>query len=439
MNTWVEFYERRDGLPQPAHVRRQGHLDRVLVADVEGDGQRQRPDQVPDQRAGGREEEVADRRVPRVLPRPRRAAHRARDRRHHRDGDGAPGSRASSSSPCPTTYYDELQERVGQDRRAARRARRARHPGRPRRRRLPAPDLHQAGARTGRRCSTRSSSARAPRASARATSRRCSRRSSGSRRCGGICRAEDGQRKSEAPCWQSPDRCTTPTGSRRVTCQSTTRSARSRASGTSPSGSRTAGLYAEELMGHEGFTGTSSLLYHTHPPTTVKSARRLRETQVRGRPGPDAPAPALPHLAGEEGRQPDARPHSAPVQPGHRDALRRARRERRPLLPQRAGRRAGLRRRRGAGTLEIGVRRSAVSRRATTSSSTAASCTAGGSTCGGADQAADHGEPRARALAQALPQRVRPADRGRALQRARHPPAAASSRPTTRRATSRSW
>jgi homogentisate 1,2-dioxygenase len=35
------------------------------------------------------------------------------------------------------------------------------------------------------------------------------------------------------------------------------------------------GLYAEELMGHEGFIGTSSLLYHTHPPTTVKSARRV--------------------------------------------------------------------------------------------------------------------------------------------------------------------
>src|SRR5271166_3376876 len=38
------------------------------------------------------------------------------------------------------------------------------------------------------------------------------------------------------------------------------------------------GLYAEELMGHEGFTGTSSLLYHTYPPTTVKSVRRFRET-----------------------------------------------------------------------------------------------------------------------------------------------------------------
>ena len=37
----------------------------------------------------------------------------------------------------------------------------------------------------------------------------------------------------------------------------------------------TAALYAEELMGHEGFIGTSSLLYHIHPPTTVKSARRL--------------------------------------------------------------------------------------------------------------------------------------------------------------------
>ncbi len=38
------------------------------------------------------------------------------------------------------------------------------------------------------------------------------------------------------------------------------------------------GLYAEELMGHEGFTGTSSLLYHTYPPTTVKSVRRVKET-----------------------------------------------------------------------------------------------------------------------------------------------------------------
>ncbi len=38
----------------------------------------------------------------------------------------------------------------------------------------------------------------------------------------------------------------------------------------------TGGIYAEELMGHEGFTGNSSLLYHVHPPTTIKSAQRVR-------------------------------------------------------------------------------------------------------------------------------------------------------------------
>jgi homogentisate 1,2-dioxygenase len=37
------------------------------------------------------------------------------------------------------------------------------------------------------------------------------------------------------------------------------------------------GIYAEELVGHEGFTGTSALMYHIHPPTTVKSVRRVRE------------------------------------------------------------------------------------------------------------------------------------------------------------------
>src|SRR5881398_3334231 len=44
------------------------------------------------------------------------------------------------------------------------------------------------------------------------------------------------------------------------------------------------GLYAEELMGHEGFTGTSALLYHTHPPTTVKSVRRVKETKLEADP-----------------------------------------------------------------------------------------------------------------------------------------------------------
>src|SRR5687768_18533710 len=45
------------------------------------------------------------------------------------------------------------------------------------------------------------------------------------------------------------------------------------------------GIYHEELVGHEGFTGTSSLLYHTHPPTMVRSVRRLKETSYE--PDPD--------------------------------------------------------------------------------------------------------------------------------------------------------
>ncbi|HEX3865214.1 MAG TPA: homogentisate 1,2-dioxygenase [Gemmatimonadaceae bacterium] len=44
------------------------------------------------------------------------------------------------------------------------------------------------------------------------------------------------------------------------------------------------GIYAEELMGHEGFTGTSALLYHVHPPTTVKSVRRVSETTLEADP-----------------------------------------------------------------------------------------------------------------------------------------------------------
>ena len=43
-------------------------------------------------------------------------------------------------------------------------------------------------------------------------------------------------------------------------------------------------LYAEQLVGNEGFTGPSSLLYHVHPPTTVKSARRLRDVKYEADP-----------------------------------------------------------------------------------------------------------------------------------------------------------
>jgi len=46
-------------------------------------------------------------------------------------------------------------------------------------------------------------------------------------------------------------------------------------------------LYTEELMGNMGFTGPSSLLYHVHPPTAIRSVRTLGEVALK-------PAPAQP-------------------------------------------------------------------------------------------------------------------------------------------------
>jgi homogentisate 1,2-dioxygenase len=36
------------------------------------------------------------------------------------------------------------------------------------------------------------------------------------------------------------------------------------------------GIHAEQLMGHEGFTGTSALLYHLRQPTTIQSVRTVK-------------------------------------------------------------------------------------------------------------------------------------------------------------------
>ena len=69
----------RDDQHRP--LRRRPDPDRVLGAHVEGDVGRQREDQVPDQRAGRGQAQEPDRGVPRVQPRPGRAAHRAADAR----------------------------------------------------------------------------------------------------------------------------------------------------------------------------------------------------------------------------------------------------------------------------------------------------------------------------------------------------------------------
>ena len=50
------------------------------------------------------------------------------------------------------------------------------------------------------------------------------------------------------------------------------------------------GLYAEELMGSDGFSSASSLLYHRRPPTALLAAEAIAED------GDDDLAPNVPLL-----------------------------------------------------------------------------------------------------------------------------------------------
>src|SRR5271170_2020517 len=42
------------------------------------------------------------------------------------------------------------------------------------------------------------------------------------------------------------------------------------------------GLYAEELMGEEGFVSDSSLLYHVHPPTAIIKSEAVTGGEAAG-------------------------------------------------------------------------------------------------------------------------------------------------------------
>ncbi len=90
------------GLHEHGRVRRRRHRHRVLGADEQGRRERQPPRQVPAQRAGDRQEALADRRVPRVLRRPGRPAPRARHERHRAHRRRAARRAASSSCRRPT-------------------------------------------------------------------------------------------------------------------------------------------------------------------------------------------------------------------------------------------------------------------------------------------------------------------------------------------------
>ena len=171
----------RDDGDDPLLRRR--HLDGVLRADVQGRHLRQRPDQVPDQRAGRGQAQVADRRVPRVLRRRRRAAHRGGDARHRRHGRRAARARRRVPDDARDLLRRGARSASARSRRTSRTCA-ARASWSTATTRATCCRSSRSRSATARRCSSRSSSATARAASARATSRRCSRRSSASRSAG---------------------------------------------------------------------------------------------------------------------------------------------------------------------------------------------------------------------------------------------------------------
>ncbi len=129
-----------------AQLHGRGDLHRVLGPHVEGGLRRGRAHQVPDQRAGGGPPEVAGRRVPGVLRRTGRPAHRPPDAQHRRRRHRAPGT----GRPLPRHADDVLRRRrrAGRrDRRGLRRPQPLGYPRRSRRRGVSPADLHEADRR----------------------------------------------------------------------------------------------------------------------------------------------------------------------------------------------------------------------------------------------------------------------------------------------------
>jgi 4-hydroxyphenylpyruvate dioxygenase len=144
MDTWVAVLQPGHGLPEHEGVHRRRHRDRVLRPDEQGRGQRQQPGEVPAQRAG-----------------PRKRKSQIDEYLEFYGGPGVQHIALATNDivgtvramremgveflDAPDSYYDALGSGWGHPR-PDRHAPRAEDPRRPRRGRLPAADLHQAGA-----------------------------------------------------------------------------------------------------------------------------------------------------------------------------------------------------------------------------------------------------------------------------------------------------
>jgi len=173
------------GFSRYMQLRRQGHFDRVQRPDVHRDVRRfvPRSSFAPcNERAPGRKKSQIDE-YARLLTRAGRGS--TLDAADHDIVSTVTSLRRTALEflTVPGSYYDELATRGGPDRRGHRHRSAARAAGRPRRGRLLL-QLFTKPVEDRPRCSSRSSSAKAAGASARATSRRCSNPSSVNRRSG---------------------------------------------------------------------------------------------------------------------------------------------------------------------------------------------------------------------------------------------------------------
>ena len=147
MDAWVKYYEDVFGMTEMIHFSDDDIATEYSALMSQGRDRRQGPREVPDQRARRGQAQVADRRVPRVL-------------RGRRARSTSPSPRATSSAPsprCAAAASSSSRSRPPTTRTSPSASpeiegqlddlKRAGHPRRPRRRGLPAADLHAAARR----------------------------------------------------------------------------------------------------------------------------------------------------------------------------------------------------------------------------------------------------------------------------------------------------
>ena len=146
MDEWVSFYEDVFGMTEMIHFSDEAISTEysALMSKVVADGKGRVKFPINEPAEGKRKSQIDE--YLEFYEGAGRAAHRGRDARHRQDRR-ALRERGVEFLRTPEAYYDDVPGAHRRDRRGPRRPAPARHPRRPRRRGLPAADLHQAGRR----------------------------------------------------------------------------------------------------------------------------------------------------------------------------------------------------------------------------------------------------------------------------------------------------